>query len=200
MCVDPSDLLTPPFAFGESRLLQPEAKGSCECFENEEFSVPVVVRKQGDWVNVNIPNIFGEVKRNELVDFATIKISPFLPKEFLGNVARKRLFGGLAKVFELETGVLRVSPAIITMEEDGTITVNPANKVVEKTNDGIDKVSSNNFFFSSPGTVGSIGTFNINFTYMVDDMHNYDSNIKLTKLEREKRSIIEGEKENPMIE
>lgn len=181
MAIDPDDLLEPPYGFGECSISGAYPAVSCKCFK-ENTNTHIVVRKHGSWVNVNISNIFAEVRNDIGVDFATIKIEPFLSSEFLGSNARKRLFGGLARVFELETEVLRVVPAMITMDKDGTITINPSIKVINEDDKIFQTVASSNFFFSTQTTKGAIGTLNINFSYVVDDGHTYDDDIKMTKL------------------
>lgn len=188
MALDPSDLLEPPFTFGESSLTETYAEGSCSAFANENFSVFVTARKRGDWVHVNIPNILEEAKTYSDIDFATIRIEPFLSTEFLGENTRKRIFGGLARVFEMNTGVLKTVPAMITMEKDGAIIVNPAIKLVEKKSDG-EYTTSSNWFYSIKGNSGKIGSLNINFTYVIDDGHEFNDDIKLTKLNGNMDSI-----------
>lgn len=182
MAIDPDDLLDPPYGFGECTISGAFPTVSCECFK-EDTNTYVVARKHGSWVNINISNIFAEVRNDIEVDFATIKIEPFLSSEFLGSSARKRLFGGLARVFELQTEVLKVVPAMITMDKDGTITINPSIKVVNENDKIFQTVASSNFFHTTQTTKGTIGTLNINFSYVVDDGHTFDDNIKLTKLD-----------------
>ena len=186
MAVDPSDLLDPPYSFGECSVAEALPAVTCECFKSSTFTY-AVARKQGDWVNVNISNVFMEVK-NEEIDFATIKIAPFLPSEFLGgDKARKRIFGCLVRAFELETEVLRVTPAMITMDKDGSMTINPVTKVVNRDDRVFETVATSNFFFTTPTTKGSIGTYNINFSFVANDEHSFDSDIKLTKIEEAER-------------
>lgn len=180
MALDPSDLLELPFNFGECEDDKPWVQFTCECFK-EGGEVCGQVRKCGNWVTVHLGNITMETKEED-IDFATIKIEPFLSSEFLGENARKRLFGGLAKVFDLETNVPRVVPAVITMETDGSITINPYIKVQEQFGNDKVLISTSNYFFTSTKTKGTIGTFTIKFTYVIDDGHEYDDNIKFTKL------------------
>lgn len=185
MALDPNDLLDPPYGFGECSEIGRFPTVSCECFKNGDTTTQVIARKHGDWVNVNISDVFEDVKEDKDIDFATIKIAPFLPDDFLGgDKARKRFFGGLARVFELETEVLRVVPAMITMDKDGTITIYPSIKVVNVDDDLFQTVKTSNFFFSSTSTRGIIGSYNINFSYVVSDNHEFDDDIKFTNLER----------------
>lgn len=182
--MDPSDLLEPPFNFGECSTFETTAHVTCPCFKDENVTVTVTGRKCGDWVEFNIPNIIEEVKENTSIDFAEIKISPFLPSDYLGASPRKRYFGCLVSCFELETLVLKTCPGMVTISESGEVTINPSIKVIEKLENG-ENFTTSNFFFITPETKGKIGCFTINISYVVNDGHEFDTDIKLTKLEED---------------
>lgn len=183
--MDPSDLLDKPYNFGECETFETNTLVNCPCFKEENVNVTVTGRKCGDWVEVNIPNVFMEVKENTTIDFTTITISPFLPSDYLGANPRKRIFGCLVSCFELETLVSKTCPGMVTLWETGEITINPSIKVVEELTKG-ENVTTSNFFFITPKTKGNIGFFTINLSFVVNDEHNFDDDIKLTKLEQDK--------------
>lgn len=185
MALDPSDLLGPPYSFGECDIYDTLASAHCGVFKNEDISFAVSVRKQGNWVKVIIPNILEEVKSDQSIDFETLTIHPFLPEELLGENPRKRYFGGLARAFEMTTNVIKTVPAIVTMEKDGTININPSNKLIEQEENGSKYITSDNFFFVNKGYTGKIGTLTFEFTYIIDDEHTFDDDIKLSKINQE---------------
>ena len=176
MAVDPSDLIDPPYGFGECTEMVARVQAHCECFKNTDCDVIINVRKQGDWVTVDIPSILHEVDPEKEVDYATLKIDPFIQEYMLGDAPRRRVFGCLAQVFDLSTNALRIVPAALVMEKDSSITINPG--IVSKTiSDGNEETVTDNFFFTSNGNTGSIGTLSVNFSFDVNDDHLFDDNI-----------------------
>ena len=176
MAVDPSDLIDPPYGFGECAEMVARVQAHCECFKNPDCDVIINVRKQGDWVTVDIPSILHEVDPEKEVDYATLKIDPIIYVGLLGDAPRRRVFGCLAQVFDLSTNALRIVPAALVMEKDSSITINPG--IVSKTiSDGNEETVTDNFFFTSNGNTGSIGTLSVNFSFDINDDHLFDDNI-----------------------
>ena len=177
MAVDPSDLLEPPYGFGECSEIEVTVQAHCECFKEPDCDVTIKVRKQGDWISIDIPSILHEVDSEKEVDFATLKIDSFLTGSFQDNNPRKRVFGCLAQVFDLETNALKIVPAMLVIDTNGGITVNPGIKSEVMDSSGLVGSVSDNFFFTSKGNTGCIGTLSTNITYLMDDGKRIDYDI-----------------------
>lgn len=183
MSFDADDICKPPYAFGECNSLTTIITARCECFENEYTNARAYVKKVGDWVTVHIPNIIEKASNAARVDMGKIVIEPFLPADYLGDTPRKRFFGGFAKVFDLETGVPKITLSVITLDTDGTITINPATKnVTVLSKGGVKNVTTSNWFYTDTTKNDSIGSLVVDFTYVVDDGHYLNSDLKFTKL------------------
>ena len=175
MAVDPSDLLDPPYGFGECSEKEVRVQAHCECFKEPDCDVTIKVRKQGDWISIDIPSILHEVDSEKDVDYATLKIDSFLPDDYLDDTPRRRVFGCLAQAFDLNNNTLKIVPAVVVMEKSGEITINPGIKCESMGTAGNVETVTDNYFFTSSGNEGSIGTLSMNLTYEMDDFEEYKS-------------------------
>ena len=109
------------------------------------------------------------------VDYATLKIDSFLPDDYLDDAPRRRVFGCLAQAFDLNNNTLKIVPAVVVMEKSGEITINPGIKCESMGTAGNVETVTDNYFFTSSGNEGSIGTLSMNLTYEMDDFDEYKS-------------------------
>ena len=98
------------------------------------------------------------------------------------------MFGCLAQVFDLDTNALKIVPAMLMMDTNGEIAVNPGIKSSVMGSSGLVGSMTDNFFFTSKGNTGYIGTLSTNITYLMDDGKKIDYDISF----HENRSASDG--------
>lgn len=176
MALDFSDLLEPPYHFGETSVIDKKVFASCDCFK-ENVLTEVRVVKRGNWVNVNIPNVLTDA-RTDFYSTGFIEIPSFLDKECLGEYPRIRYFSCICYAFDPVTKVAKAYPGLVTMDEKGNIKINPGILSETLKPDSVTK-TVNSYFTCDPECKGKIGCLSINFSYIVDDLHSLLEEIKL---------------------
>ena len=94
------------------------------------------------------------------------------------KVIRKPL---LSIYFDLDKNTLKIVPAMLVMGKNGEITVNPGIKSSVMGSSGLVETMSDNFFFTSSGNTGCIGTLSTNITYLMDDERKIDYDILFSR-------------------
>ena len=170
------DFLSEPYSFGECRSYDFTTTAHCKAFETPDKEIHVSVRKRGDWVTVIIPDI---ISMNGGTEDDIITIDPFLPAELLGSKPRVRLFGGLANSVPNPDKIAKTLPTIIRLEIDGSIKIRPAAKF---TNTSGTIYYTDRFLRRIELTGGTFtktkeGSLATQFTYVIDDGHNFSNAI-----------------------
>lgn len=166
------DFLEEPYSFGKCRSYDFTTTAHCKAFGTPDKEIHVSVRKRGDWVTVVIPDILDDCGGTS---DSSLSIDPFLPSELLGNNPRVRMFAGLGKNSAVLASSLQTVPINIRMEKNGFIKIRPLSFVV-KADGAIAKLNS----FKHGQDLGEgakIGTLAIQFTYVIDDEHQFDNNV-----------------------
>ena len=174
--MDGDDFLSEPYSFGECKSYDFTTTAHCKAFATPDKEIHVSVRKRGDWVTVIIPDILSE---NGGTENDIITIEPFLPSELLGNNPRVRMFGGLGKGAPNFDKYLTTMPAHVRMEIDGTIKITPqmkftfANGEIKYT----DKFYARSDLSGGNYDGAKIGSLTTQFTYVIDDGHEFSNAI-----------------------
>lgn len=167
MALDPSDLIEPPFHFGETSVFDNNVTVTCKCFK-EKINTEIRVVKRGKWVNINIPNILGEAKTDVNIDDGVIEIPSVLNEECLGTKPRKRYFNCICYAFDPYTKASRACPGMIKLKTDGKIKIIPGVKTEKIDKDSTDRYYTKRFI-SGPVYSGNIGSLTVNISYVIDD-------------------------------
>ena len=170
--MDGEDFLEEPYSFGECRSYDFSTTAHCKAFEVPDKEIHVSVRKRGNWVTIVIPDILDDCLGTS---DSALSIDPFLPSELLGNNPRVRMFAGLGKNSAVLASSLQTVPINIRMEKNGSIKIRPM-MIVVRADGNISKLNS----FKHGQNLGEgakIGTLAIQFTYVIDDEHQFDNNV-----------------------
>ena len=170
--MDGEDFLSEPYSFGECRSYDFTTTAHCSAFTTTNKEIHVSVRKRGDWVTVVIPDILDDCSGT---GDSSLTIDPFLPAELLGNNPRVRMFAGLGKNSAVLASSLQTVPINIRMEKNGSIKIRPIMFVVKS--DGTIKKLNTFKHGQDLGVGAKIGSLAIQFTYVIDDEHQFDNNV-----------------------
>ena len=170
--MDGEDFLEEPYSFGGCRSYDFTTKAHCNAFETPDKEIHVSVRKRGNWVTVVIPDILDDCGGT---GDSSLAIDSFLPSELLGSNPRVRMFAGLGKNSAVLASKLETVSINIRMEKNGLIKIRPLSFFL-KADGSIAKLNS----FKHGQDLGEgakIGTLAIQFTYVIDDEHQFDNNV-----------------------
>lgn len=167
------DFLEEPYSFGECRSYDFTTTAHCNAFKVPDKELHVNARKRGNWVTVIIPDIMtlpGGTKDDN------ITIDPFLPTELLGSKPRVRTFSGIGKNCNIWDNKRFKCIIIVILNENGTITIKPSARFVRTGNvaEYGDIFKAKGWFDGGNYLVLKMGTLGVQFTYVIDDEHEYD--------------------------
>lgn len=135
--IDRENFIGPPFNFGECKEYELNATVKCDVFEPElneageevKRETRVVIRRRGNWANIHVSGIH-VYSKSDVEDDTTrdkIRISFTYPEDWPEIVRRVRYFSCLCRVYDPFQGYGKSVPGIVKMEEDGSLTISPAN-------------------------------------------------------------------------
>ena len=164
-----------PYLFKDCHSTYALAVAHANFFKGGQLKLPVSIRKRGKWVNVIIYQI--NVKTAECNTHEKIVIEPFLTPEYLGEIPKDRMFGGI--VAYTKGGNPKILTSVIAMKKDGTIEICPCDE-------------EGKFFFEFYKDEDEMNAVCIEFTYIVDDL-NPEQTPKLMSVLQKKNHLTDEE-------
>lgn len=131
MAFDPSDLLEPPFCFGECEELKLSVLATCTAWKEPSHYVDVLIRKEGDRHMVHIPEFLFSSKNGILTKDCDISLELLYPLAEEDNIfkiskCRTRHFTGYMQIYDEKLGGESSVPAAIDYDcESGVFTFEP---------------------------------------------------------------------------
>lgn len=131
MAFDPSDLLEPPFCFGECEEMKLSVLATCTAWKDPTHYVDVLIRKEGDRHMVHIPEFLFSSKNGILTKDCDISLELLYPlaeedNTFKISKCRTRHFTGYMQIYDEKLGGESSVPAAIDYDcESGVFTFEP---------------------------------------------------------------------------
>lgn len=180
--IDEENFIGPPFNFGECQENVLIASVKCDVFEQklneagEEVNreTEVVIRRRGNWATIHVSGIHA-FSKSDVEDDTTrdkIRISFTYPEDWPEIVRRVRYFSCLCRVYDPYQGCGKSVPGIVKMEEDGSLTISPANYSFEVTNE-FELAERFVKFVAHKGVKCLIGFTSFDLTYNLNDTHTF---------------------------
>lgn len=174
--MEQEEICVPPFNFGECEKEDLIMTIKSATSNNIISNISGNVKMRGDWVTVSIPTFSIEASA-EVDGIDRMVICTNLESKYLGVRPRIRYFCCQSKLLNPISKVYNIVPTLISMDETGNLTIIPWN-IIKYYKTGTLKLKTQTAFQAYKEFIVNFEVFGINFTYCLNDDHEFDTDIQ----------------------